>query len=231
MSIPVVLVWGQRDSLGRLGWTARRCSRCGRAQAFECHRRTRAHHLYFVEYKAEDVGHIVVCDVCDGADALGTNEEPRVDKAWPRQALEALVKSMDPSLLPVEPRTSLSEAEVLAILRVADERGKALGKDVTAPFLVGAIPGGILIAAVMAALSEVGFLPRSADTVAGRFSACSWEGLPPGSSWPSAWATGPHSKRCGRPSTARPRGIGFRGAPCAPRLERARPGWRTRSEP
>src|SRR6185369_4548070 len=158
MSIPIVIVWGYRDSSARLGWTARECDRCEMPQPFTVQRRTRASHIYFVTVSRQDLGIFVVCNFCESAYGLYKEEIPAVDPHWTKaQGFEALAQKTNPDLLPLPAVPRPTESELVALLAATDEKGSVLGKDIFAPFMFGGIISGILTGFVFAFLRQIDY--------------------------------------------------------------------------
>lgn len=158
MPIPIVIVWGSRDSFARLGWTARKCPRCQKVQPFEAFHQTRAHHIYYITVQKEEKGTIVACDFCDSTFALEKSETPKFDAKWSRSlGLEALVRTTNPGL-PVTPKTKPSDQELFALLESTNEKGSVLGKDISRPLLLGAVVSALVLGPLLAGARELGII-------------------------------------------------------------------------
>jgi hypothetical protein len=164
MPIPIVIVWGSRDSLTPLGWTAQRCPRCQKVQPFEASHQSRAHHIYFIEVRKEEIGTILACDFCDSTYALKTSETPKIDAQWKRSnGLESLVRATSPNLLPLPPKSKPTDQELLALLESTDEKGKVLGKDISKPYGIGMVVSGLILGPLGAWLRSIDVLGNGLD--------------------------------------------------------------------
>ena len=159
MPIPFLIVWGYRDSFSPLGWTARKCPRCQKVQPFQAYKRTRAHHIYFIHTRDEEIGTVVACDFCDSNYGLKKSEAVHLDPRWKRHhGLEALAKTTNPDLLPLPPRALPSEQELFALLESTNEKGNVFSKNISQPFLQGAMVSASTLGLLYAALRLISYL-------------------------------------------------------------------------
>jgi uncharacterized CHY-type Zn-finger protein len=127
MEIPLVIVYGSELSVERLGWTARRCSRCQRVQAFECFDKWQSNHVYFIHGQAKSVGQIVICDFCETSFGLKANSAEakslRCSRMWSKEeGLNALVEKTNPALGHVAVTDKPGRQELFALLESMNER-------------------------------------------------------------------------------------------------------------
>jgi len=127
MEIPLVIVWGYRLEVERVGWTARRCSRCQKVQAFECFDQWKSNHVYFIHGEAKSIGKVLICDFCETSVGLQPNSAEAKSltctRSWTKKdGLNALVEKTNPSLghVPVPEKPGLRE--LLALLESINER-------------------------------------------------------------------------------------------------------------
>ena len=96
MEIPIVIVYGYELTVDQVGWTARRCSRCRKVQAFSCFDKWKTSHVYFIHGKAKSVGQILICDFCETSVGLPAKSAEakslKCSRTWKKEdGLNALV--------------------------------------------------------------------------------------------------------------------------------------------
>ncbi len=159
MPIPLVIVYGHKDSFALLGWTARQCPRCKRPRPFECFSQTRSEHIYFIQLSSKDIGQIVVCDFCDSSYALGKSEQAKTDTKWRRNdEFSALISSTSPSLPITEYNKNPSDYEIRALLESLNEKGSVVSRDISKPLAIGAIVSAPVGGILLGGLSAIGLL-------------------------------------------------------------------------
>jgi hypothetical protein len=84
--IPIIVIWGHRKSLNPMGWTAQKCSRCKKIQAFQCYDQVQSNHVYYMYGKEKSVCQVLTCSFCD----TGFGVDPKIqgalkiDSTWKR---------------------------------------------------------------------------------------------------------------------------------------------------
>lgn len=157
MEIPVFIVWGHKQQLGALGWTAMMCPNCKCLQPFRVFKMTRTAHVYFLEYTSKDIGIVAECHFCTSTFAFPANHPLQLDAGWTRpRGLKALAASTNPELQPRTEPASHSQNEVIALLTVLEKKGGLLGRDITDPFVLGAITSGLICCAGAVLLHHMG---------------------------------------------------------------------------
>ena len=176
MEIPLIFVYGSELSVERLGWTARKCSRCRRVQAFECFGKWKTNHVYFIYGKTKSIGQILVCDFCETSIGLAAGSAEakglRCSRVWKKaEGLNALVEKTNPALGHVPLTDKPGRQELFALLESMNERanpykiksdpGMAMG------MVIGA-PAFALLGVVLSTLGLTGIAP-SIGAMAGGF--------------------------------------------------------------
>lgn len=160
--IPIIIVWGHKISLYKLGWTARPCLRCRKVQAFECFDQAKQSHVYYIYGKEKSIGRVLVCDFCEtGAGfSMGSKEEKVlvVDSHWNRtKPLQELVNSTNPRLGQVPVSEKPTRDELFALLESVNERSSPFKIDAGGGFGLGAVIGAPVMAVLGLLLSLIGF--------------------------------------------------------------------------
>lgn len=127
MEIPLVLIHGYTLEIERIGWTARRCSRCKKVQAFECFDQWKSNHIYFIYGETKSIGHILICGFCETSVGLVPNSAEakglKCSRVWKKQdGLNALVEKTNPKLGHVPVTDKPGRQEIFALLESMNER-------------------------------------------------------------------------------------------------------------
>ena len=156
MEIPIIIVHGHELSIERVGWTARRCKRCQKVQAFECFDQWKTSHIYFIYGKTKSLGQILICDFCETSVGLQANSPEaknlKTSRIWRKEnGLNALVETTNPALGHVPVSDKPGRQELFALLESLNERAS--------PYKISSQPGiaqGLLVGTPVIAL--LGFL-------------------------------------------------------------------------
>lgn len=160
--IPLIIVWGHKISLYKLGWTAHPCRRCRKVQAFECLDRAKQSHVYYIYGKEKSIGRVLICDFCETsvAFAMRSKEEKAlvIDSHWNRtKPLQELVNSTNPRLGQVPVSDKPTRDELFALLESVNERSSPYKIESGGGFGKGALIGGPAMAVLGLLLSLAGF--------------------------------------------------------------------------
>src|ERR1044072_3867623 len=93
----MILIWGYRRQLNSMGWTAYKCERCKKVQAFECFDNVQANHVYFIYGEGKSIGHVIQCSFCGTGYSVRQKGLLKFDRYWKRMdGLQALVDRTNP---------------------------------------------------------------------------------------------------------------------------------------
>lgn len=168
MDIPLIIIYGHRIGLDRMGWTARRCPRCQKVQAFECFDQWKSNHIYFIHGKAKSISLIVICNFCETSYGLAPRsaeaKEMKFTRVWMRaEGLNALVEKTNPQLGYVPAADKPGRQELFALLESANERASPFKIDAKPGFVRGGIIGALSLAVLLPLLYLVGLLNVGID--------------------------------------------------------------------
>jgi hypothetical protein len=163
MEFPLVIIYGYRISLERVGWTARRCSRCRKAQPFECFDQWKSNHIYFIHGKVKSIGLILICNFCETSVGLAPNSPEakalKCTRTWMRsEGFNALVEKTNPKLGYVPVSEKPGRQELFALLESANERASPYKIDAKSGFSKGSLLGALAAAILGLLLSLVGLI-------------------------------------------------------------------------
>jgi len=161
MEIPIIIVYGYRITLERLGWTAQHCPRCGKAQPFECFDRLKSNHIYFIHGKEKSIALVLICNFCETGYALPPKSPAakgmKFTRVWMRaDGFQSLVEKTNPGLGQVPVSERPGQQELFALLESANERASPFKIDAKSGFMRGCAVGTASLAVLCALLSLVG---------------------------------------------------------------------------
>lgn len=161
MEIPIVIVFGYEQTVDHVGWTARRCSRCRRVQAFSCFEKWRTSHVYYIQGKSKNIGQILICNFCETSVGLAAtsaeSKSLKCSRTWKKEdGLNALVEQTNPALGRVPITDKPGRQELFALLESMNERGSPYKVDSQPGFVEGMLYGAPSFAVLGLLLSLLG---------------------------------------------------------------------------